>query len=160
MRQGIKTGGIRSQSRLARGAAAIVVTLGLIAGGCGGGAGKPSEVCLVLVPSPNLNRVEGDPHVVVVSLYPLQNISAFNTTDPVDLLNGMKPPGVTGDSWDVTVYPGQIQKLEVKLPRDTAFVGLVADFYNGPSRAVIEADCPTFGSGTRIILTTSDLQAE
>ena len=138
----------------------VFVCLGLWITGCAGGS-KPSESCLVLVASPNLNQVDGEPHVVMVSLYPLQNIAAFNAADPIDLLKSdAKPPGFTGDRWEETVYPGEVKKIEVKLPRDTAFVGVLADFYNGPSRTVVEAKCPTIGSGARINLTTNDLQAE
>ncbi len=137
-----------------------LAVLALVSVSCAGG-GKPAEVCLALAASPNLNSFDGQAHVVVVSFYPLQNISAFNTTDPVDLLSGAKPPGLTGDPWEVTVHPGEIRKLEEKLPRDTVFIGLVADFYSGPSRTVVEADCATLGlGGTRIVLSSEDLQVE
>ena len=139
---------------------AAVLTLCLLSAGCFGGT-KPAEVCLSLVASPNLNSFDSQAHVVVVLLFPLQNISAFNTTDPLDLLRGVQPPGLTGDSWEVTIYPGEIKKLEEKLPRDTVFLGVVADFYNGPSRTVVNAKCSTFGlGGTKIILSSNDLQAE
>ena len=139
--------------------AAIVGAIAMLAMGCAGGP-KPSEICLSLVASPNLNRFDGESHVVVVFFYPLQNVSAFNTTEPSDLLSGVNPPGLTGDPWEVTVYPGEIKKLEEQLPRDTAFLGLIADYYNGPSRTVVEAECAKIGGGARIILTSNDLQAE
>lgn len=138
----------------------FVLAFSLLAVGCAGGS-KPASVCLSLVASPNLNSFDNQAHVVVVLFYPLQNISAFNTTDPVDLLNGVKPPGLTGDPWEVTVYPGEIKELAEKLPRDTVFLGVVADFYSGPSRTVVEADCAAFGiGGTKIVLSSNDLQAE
>lgn len=134
------------------------VAAGLQLSGCASGS-KPAEVCISLVASPNLNSFDGQAHVVVAVMYPLQNISAFETTDPADLLNGTKPPGLTGDPWEVTVYPGEIQTLEEKLPRDTVFLGIVADFYNGPSRTIVEADCATIGT-QKIILSSNDVQAE
>ncbi len=138
---------------------AILLAFALLSG-CAGSP-KPAEVCLNLVASSNLNRFDGQPHVVVVSCFPLQNVSAFNTTDPIDLLRGEKPPGITGDPWDVTLYPGEIRTLEEKLPTDTVFVGMVADFYRGPSRTVVEASCPTLGlGGIKIVLSSNDLQVE
>jgi type VI secretion system VasD/TssJ family lipoprotein len=166
VRRGISTVGVLQRHQQARGNRAPgqlaligFVAVALLGVGCAGGP-KPSEVCLSLVASPHLNKVDGEPHVVVISFYPLQNVSAFNTTDPTDLLNGVHPPGLTGDPWEVTIYPGEIKKLEEQLPRDTAFVGLVADFYHGPSRTVVEADCAAIGDGTRIVLTSNDLRAE
>jgi type VI secretion system VasD/TssJ family lipoprotein len=160
MRRETHAGKNRQRSGSMQIVAAALLSLGLLSLGCAGGA-KPAEVCLSLVASPNLNSFDGQAHVVVVLLYPLQNISAFNTTDPVDLLRGVKPPGLTGDPWEVTVYPGEIKKLEEKLPRDTVFVGVVADFYSGPSRTVVDADCATFGlGGAKIALSSNDLQAE
>ncbi len=155
-------GASRSRIDFIRGgmlAIAIAFALAL-ASGCAGRP-KPAEVCLSLVASSNLNRFDGQAHVVVVSFFPLQNVSAFNTTDPADLLQGEKPPGLTGDPWEVTLYPDEIRTLEEKLPADTVFVGLVADFYRGPSRTVVEASCPTLGlGGTKIVLSSNDLQVE
>ena len=137
-----------------------VMLFGSAVVGCAGG-GKPAEACIVLSSSPNLNSFDGQPHVVVVSMFPLQNISAFQTTDPLDLLNGVRPPGTTGDPWEVTVYPGVVKEIEEKLPRDTVYVGLVADFYRGASRAVVEASCPTLGfGGIDIVLSSKDLQVK
>jgi type VI secretion system VasD/TssJ family lipoprotein len=160
MRRKAHAGMSRLPSGSIRIAVVAVAAAGLLAMGCAGGS-KPASVCLSLVASPNLNSFDNQAHVVVVLFYPLQNISAFNTTDPVDLLRGVKPPGLTGDPWEVTVHPGEIKELEEKLPRDTVFLGVVADFYNGPSRTVVEADCAAFGiGGTKIVLSSNDLQAE
>lgn len=128
--------------------------------GCAGSP-KPAELCVNLIADENLNRFDDQPHVVVVWFYPLQNVSAFETADPVDLLRGKQPPGLTGDPWEETLYPGEIRTLETNLPTDTLFVGVVADFYRGPSRTVIEASCPTMGlGGTKIVLSSNDLQVE
>ena len=160
MRRDVQNGTGRRRLVLVRIAAAAVFVLGLLITGCAG-APKPAEICLSLLASPNLNSFDNQPHVVVVLFYPLQNISAFNTTDPLDLLRGVKPPGLTGDPWEVTVYPGEVRKLEEKLPRDTVYLGVVADFYNGPSRTVVKADCAAFGlGGTKIVLSSNDLRAE
>jgi hypothetical protein len=38
-------------------------------------------------------------------------------------------------------------------------VGILADFYKGPSRAIVEAECPTFGKPS-VVLSASDVQAK
>ncbi len=117
---------------------------------------SPPEVCLTLEASPNLNQFDGSPHVVVVYFYPLQNLMAYRQTDAVELLDGGRPPGMTGDVWETTVMPGAIRDLEELLPQNTRYIGVLADFYSGPSQAVVEAECPTFGKST-IVLTASDV---
>ncbi|MBW2281807.1 MAG: type VI secretion system lipoprotein TssJ [Deltaproteobacteria bacterium] len=118
---------------------------------------SPPEVCLTLEASPNLNQFDGSPHVVVVYFYPLQNLMAYRQTDAVELLDGGRPPGMTGDVWEITVMPGATRDLEEVLPQNTRYIGVLADFYSGPSQAVVEAECPTFGKPT-IVLTASDVQ--
>jgi len=134
----------------------LMVGLGL---GCGGGKSKPAEICLSLEAASNLNSFDEQAHVVVVYFYPLQNVMAFNAMDSDELLNGGRPPGLTGDPWETTVYPGQKMNLEEKLPRDTVFLGVLADFYSGPSRAVVEADCSLVGN-QKIVLSSRDLQID
>ena len=131
---------------------------------CGGGnpvvgRDKPPEICLSVEASSNLNMFDGEAHVVVLYFYPLQNAQAFTSSDPQELLGGERVPGTTGDAWEITVFPGATQELREKLPRDTEYVGVLADFYAGPSRTVVEADCGTF-SQTAIVLSSSDVQAE
>lgn len=138
------------------GAAVLVATTALLAG-CGGSA--PAEVCLHIEASPNLNLYDGEPHVVVVYFYPLQNVMAFRQSDANDLLGGDRPPGLMGDRFEITVFPGTTQEVSESLPRDTRFVGILADFYNGPSKAVVEAECQMFG-GTAVVLSSSDVQVK
>lgn len=114
-------------------------------------------MCLAIEASPNLNQFDGAPHVVVLYFYPLQNLMAYRQTDPVELLNGERPPGLTGDPWETTVLPGVNRDLAEILPPNTRFVGILADFYSGPSQAHVKADCPLFGKPT-IVLTASDVQ--
>jgi len=130
----------------------------LLLGACGSG-GAPAEVCLNIEASENLNLFNGDPHVVVVYFYPLQNVMAFRQTDPVDLLDGKRPPGLMGDRFEITVFPGTQREVSESLPRDTQFVGILADFYNGPSKAVVEAQCGMFG-GSTVVLSSSDVQVK
>jgi type VI secretion system VasD/TssJ family lipoprotein len=128
----------------------------LVAVGCASGP-SPSEMCLDVDASPKLNLYEGEPHVVVLKFYPLQNVSAFEATDAQDLVKGKKPAGLTGDPWEATVLPGQKLELSERLPRDTSDVGIVADFFGGASRAVVPAKCGMFGS-PGVVLSASDLQ--
>lgn len=121
------------------------------------GSDDPPQMCLDVEASANLNQFEGQPHVVVLYFYPLQNQTGFLNTDVRRLVNGEKPAGMTGDRWEATVLPGQRVELKEQLPRDTPFVGVVADFYRQPSRAVLEPSCGVFG-GSKIVLSAIDLQ--
>jgi type VI secretion system VasD/TssJ family lipoprotein len=126
--------------------------------GCASGP-EPSEMCLDVDASPKLNLYEGEPHVVVLKFYPLQNVAAFQAADAQDLVNGKKLSGTTGDPWEATVLPGQKLELSEKLPRDTGNVGIVADFFSGASRAVVPAKCGMFGRPS-VVLSASDVQAK
>jgi len=133
---------------LAGRAALVAFTSGLAAcGGAGGGfmgiGGDdfPTHLCHELRAAKDLNLFDGQAHVVVVHFYPLQNATAFEATNARDLIRGTKPAGVAGEPWQTTVRPGQTVKLGEKLPPETADLGIVADYYRGPSRIVIPASC-------------------
>jgi type VI secretion system VasD/TssJ family lipoprotein len=117
------------------------------------------RVCLGIEASANLNLFDGQPHVVVLYLYPLQNSTAFQASDPRDLVSGTKPLGLTGEPWEITVLPGQTLALDEPLPRDTSKVGIVADYYRGPRRVVASASCDD-SSGAKLVLSTSDARVE
>ena len=108
--------------------------------GIGGDKGPP-HLCHEIHAAKDLNLFDGQAHVVVVHFYPLQNATAFEATNARDLIRGAKPAGVAGEPWQTTVLPGQTLKLAEQLPRDTADLGIVADYYRGPSRIVIPASC-------------------
>jgi type VI secretion system VasD/TssJ family lipoprotein len=133
--------------------------LGALALGCAGAAADPPRACLKVAASENLNAFGGEPHVVVLSFYPLRNVTAFQAADLRELLRGGRPAGLTGEPWQTTVLPGQRLVFEEQLPRETASLGVVADYYRGPSRAVVEASCGWFG-GESLVLTSGDLQIE
>jgi len=124
-----------------------------------GGSDDPPEICLAIEASGNLNLFDGQPHVVVLYFYPLQNVMAFQATEMNDLLNKVRPPGMTGDVWETTVLPGEQRELRERLPRDTEHVGVLADFYGKPSRTIVEASCGTFGQDV-LVLSASDLQVK
>lgn len=128
--------------------------------GCGtlGGSNVPL-MCLDVEASVNLNQFEGQPHVVVLYFYPLQTQTGFQAADLRRLVGGEKPTGVTGDRWEATVLPGQRIELKEQLPRDTAYVGVVADFYNKPSGAVLKPSCGWFG-GDKVVLSATDMQVD
>ena len=117
----------------------------------------PPETCLDVEASANLNQFEGQPHVVVLYFFALQNKTGFLSVDPRRLVEGEKPPGMIGDRWEATVLPGQRVELKEQLPRDTSFVGVVADFYREPSRSVVEPSCGMFG-GSKVVLSATDMQ--
>jgi type VI secretion system VasD/TssJ family lipoprotein len=142
----------------ARGVLAVAWVVAVCLLGCRSN-GEPAAVCVNIDASPNLNLFSGDPHVVVVYFYPLQNVMAFRQTDAVDLLDGKRPPGLMGDRFEITIFPGTQRQVSETLPRDTQFVGILADFYNGPSKAVVEAQCGMFG-GPTVVLSSSDVQVK
>jgi len=119
----------------------------LLLAGCGGGflgmGGDkgPPRLCHELRAAKDLNVFDGQPHIVVVHFYPLQNVTAFEATNARDLIRGAKPAGVAGEPWQTTVLPGQTVKLAEQLPKDTANLGIVADYYRGPSRIVVSSSC-------------------
>ena len=143
--------------RVVSGLGSLLLLAGLL--GCFGAGNEPPELCLSIEASINLNLFDGQPHVVVLYLYPLQNVMAFRSTDAVDLLDSARPPGMTGDRWETTILPGDNQQVRETLPRDTQYIGVLADFYGGPSKEIVEAQCPTFGRDT-LVLTRSDLQIQ
>jgi predicted component of type VI protein secretion system len=96
--------------------------------------------------------------VVVVHFYPLTNATAFAATNARDLIRGEKPAGVAGEPWQTTVRPGQTLKLGEKLPPDTADLGIVADYYRGPSRIVIPASCDSDDEERVITLATGAVE--
>ena len=120
----------------------------LLLAGCGGGGFMgmggdhgPPRLCHELHAAKDLNVFDGQPHIVVVHFYPLLNVTAFEASNARDLIRGAKPAGVAGEPWQTTVLPGQTLKLGEQLPRDTAYLGIVADYYRGPSRIVVSASC-------------------
>jgi len=142
---------------------ALLATV-LLQAGCGGGFlgiggdDGPPHLCHELQASKDLNLFDGQPHVVVVHFYPLQNVTAFEATSGRDLIRGAKPSGVAGEPWQTTVRPGQTLKLGEQLPRDTAHLGLVADYYRGPSRVVIATDCDSDDEQRVITLAASAVE--
>jgi type VI secretion system VasD/TssJ family lipoprotein len=115
---------------------------------------RPPRTCARIVASPNLNLYEGEPHVVVLYFYPLQSETAFQESDLRDLIAGEKPAGLTGERWEATVLPGETLLLDEPLPRDTSQLGIVADYYRGPSRVVLSGRC----ASERLVLSATGLQ--
>jgi len=111
--------------------------------GCfgGGSSAEPERLCLEIDASKELNLFDGQPHVVVLHFYPLENATAFQATDVRDLIRGAKPAGVAGESWQTVALPGQKLKLTEPLPPKTTQLGIVADYYHGPSRVIVPTKC-------------------
>jgi type VI secretion system VasD/TssJ family lipoprotein len=129
------------RSRLLTGGFALLV---LALPGCFGGGGssaEPERLCLEIEASKELNLFDGQPHVVVVHFYPLENATAFQATDERDLLRGAKPAGLAGEPWQTIALPGQKLKLTEPLPKNATQLGIVADYYHGPSRVIVPTKC-------------------
>lgn len=123
------------------------------------GPPDPPQMCVKIEASMNLNQFEGQPHVVVLYFFGLQSPTGFLGADLTRLVNGEKPPGMIGERLEATVLPNQRVELQEQLPRDTPYVGVVADFYRKPSGAVLEPSCGVFG-GSKIVLSATDMQVK
>jgi len=127
--------------------------------------GTSGHACLDLEVSPRLNYYDGQSHVLVLSLFPLENALGFRQASPGDLLRGDRPPGLIGAPLEITLQPGRDERVEENFPRDTRHLGLVADYYRAPGdpegarKGIVEADCGWFGD-PRAVLGPRDLQVE
>ncbi len=149
---------VRNAPRGLLGRASAVLFAGLLAGSCAGCPDIP-EVCLNVEAGESLNFFDGQSHVVVLYLYPLKNESAFHALDVEDLLNGVRPSGMTGQRLKYEILPGDDREIEEILPRDTGYVGILADFFSGPRTQVVSQGCGSFGNST-ILLSASDMHVK
>jgi type VI secretion system protein VasD len=126
----------------------IALLLASILGGCAGGgldaAGlrkpaqleamkAPRSIALRLHAAPKLNAdAQGRPLALVARVYTLRQNAAFEAAPYATFLT----PGADRDSFgpdlvevkDVTLVPGQRYEVVEKVPRDAAYVGVVALF--------------------------------
>ena len=140
-----------------------VLLIGALVLGCGGGASlvkdNPPEMCLSIRATPQLNLYDGEPHVVSLSFYPLSNSTEFREADAYDLLERIDLAGQTGKVWDTTLLPGEERSVKEMLPRDTALIGIVADFFSGPARVLLEPGCGPLSRGV-LVVTSGDIQIQ
>ena len=116
-------------------------------------------MCLEIEASTQLNYFSDQAHVVVLYVYPLSSGRSFAALSPRELIAGKAVSELTEDRRTLEVEPGQQLELGDPLPRDTAELGLVADFYVGARKAMVRAECGFFG-GERIVLTANDIQVD
>jgi type VI secretion system VasD/TssJ family lipoprotein len=144
------------------GAAIAALALG---GGTGCATSAVRESCIRLQASPDLNTYDGQPHVVVLTIYPLQSSLGFNQASSSDLVRGTKPEGLAGNSLQYTVQPGESRMFREEFPGTTRDVGLVADYYRAPGdpegsrKVVVPAKCGWW-SKPRVVLAPRDLLRE
>lgn len=120
------------------------------------------KVCLDLVGSPDLNTFDGEPHAVVVRVYPLQEKQSFGKLSADELLEGAKPDGMLGNPYETTIVPGETRQVRERFPIETLFIGLVADYYRAPGdRAGVRTMVARGGCGwfstKKIVLGPRDL---
>jgi type VI secretion system VasD/TssJ family lipoprotein len=136
-----------------------------LASGCslfGKGDAGPPELCLEIEASARLNLTDGEPHALVVYLFPLENATAFDETDARDLLavaDGGKLVGLSGPVLDVTLLPAEVRRVRERFQDRTVAVGLVADFYGGPRKAVLDPVCNE-KKPRRLLLLADDVQTD
>ena len=136
----------REPPTAARSGAAVVLAAVWLAA-CVTADSCSSRACLKLDASPSLNLYNGQPHVAVLYLYPLENRLGFEQMPVTDLLSGATPAGLLGSRLQLTVTPGEQRDVNETLPRGANQLGLVADFYRAPGedegirKAIVDARC-------------------
>ncbi len=128
----------------------------------GKGEAGPPELCLEIEASARLNLTDGEPHALVLYLFPLENATAFDESDARDLLgvaDGGKLAGLAGPVVDVTLLPAEVRMVRERFQDRTQAVGLVADFYGGPRKVVLEPGCDE-KKPRRLLLLADDVQAD
>ena len=120
------------------------------------------QVCFTLNASPSLNSYDGQSHVVVLYLYPLESALAFDAANVEDLLGGATLAGVLGKPREITVAPGQQVTFDEQFSLAATHVGIVADYYRAPGdppgtrKASLPAKCAKEGRPT-VVLSARDL---
>jgi type VI secretion system VasD/TssJ family lipoprotein len=138
----------------------VVALVGAAGLACSSPPGR--KVCLDLVGSPDLNTFDGEPHAVVVRLYPLQEKQGFGKLTADELLDGAKPEGMLGNPYETTIVPGETREVRERFPVETLTMGIVADYYRAPGdrsgvrTMTVRAGCGTF-SAKKIALGPRDL---
>lgn len=136
---------------------AAAVALLAAALGCKSAPTGPPRLCLNIEATSTLNLHDGEPHAVVLYLYPLDNATAFQETDASELLGSATTlVGMTGRRWDRTIIPGEARAVQEHLPERTQFVGLVADFYDGPRKELVRPRCEKDEKKQRRLLLLAD----
>jgi type VI secretion system VasD/TssJ family lipoprotein len=125
---------------------------------------KPyAEVCFTLNAGANLNFYDGQSHVVVLYVYPLDSALAFDAANVEDLVGGSGLSGALGKPRELTVAPNQEIAFNEQFPLNTTHIGLVADYYRAPGdppgtrKASLAAKCPEEGPRPMVALTARDL---
>jgi type VI secretion system VasD/TssJ family lipoprotein len=121
-----------------------------------------TQVCFTLNASPTLNYYDGQSHVVVLYVYPLESALAFDAANVEDVLGGGALAGAVGKPREITVAPGQQVTFDEQFSLATTHVGLVADYYRAPGdppgtrKASIAAKCAKESRPT-VVLSARDL---
>jgi type VI secretion system VasD/TssJ family lipoprotein len=142
--------------------------LALVVVGGDGACSKPppktyAQVCFTLNASSSLNFYDGQSHVVVLYVYPLESALAFDAANVEDLVGGAGLTGAVGKPRELTVAPGQEIVFDEQFPLNTTHIGLLADYYRAPGdppgvrKASLAAKCPEEGPRPSVVLSARDL---
>jgi type VI secretion system VasD/TssJ family lipoprotein len=170
---GIRWAGVRDQARSAGGSkvsrfdldwltwSLLLAAVAIVA------CSKPppptaQQVCFTLNASPSLNSYDGQSHVVVLYVYPLESALAFDAANVDDLLSGATLAGALGKPREITVAPGQQITFDEQFSLSTTHVGIVADYYRAPGdpagtrKVSVPAKCAKEGRPT-VVLSARDV---
>lgn len=109
--------------------AASTATLTTFLAGCGG-LPKPTPVAVLLNADANINPGDsGQPSPIVVRIYELKGIKAFNNANFFDFDDDTKLLGadlISSREYELT--PGSEKKYDGKISSEAAYIGVVASF--------------------------------
>ena len=141
--------------------------LALLAGlGCFGGGDAPPELCFSLEAARDLHFYDGQPHSVALFVYPLGSQRALDQSMASAFLDGDPPVEVLEQRYEVVVTPGEQRRFDQVLPRGTAQVVVIADYYRRPGDppgrrlASLEPRCRSSWFRPTLMLSASELRLE
>jgi len=88
-------------------------------------------------------------------VFPLDSTTSFEEADANDLRSQATLPGMTGEKLDLTIVPEEVRDVRGPVDERTRFVGVLADFYDGPRRLLLEPSC-LGDRPRRVLLGSSD----
>ena len=157
---------MRSGERTMRGRRRHGWALALFAAlGCFGGGDAPPELCFSLEAARDLHFYDGQPHSLALFVYPLGSERGIDQSMASEFLDGDPPVEVLEQRYEVVVTPGERRRFDQVLPRGTAQIVVIADYYRRPGDppgkrlASLEPRCGSLFRPT-LVLSASELRLE
>jgi type VI secretion system VasD/TssJ family lipoprotein len=92
---------------------------------------KPVKVQVQIIAA-NINLdAQGKPHSTVVTFYPLLKLEKFKETDPLSIISNsaqLEKDLAGKDLHEEVMLPNQEKRLELLVPKEVAYVGIIAGY--------------------------------